>query len=104
MAGGAMLSGLSAATFTTDLHAHAASAFRTPRSALRSGATTPHDPGKSRCPVEVGDVQWRGGMVSKKSEKDYGDAERHQKEFLITTQARRNLSSRSGIGGVLSAT
>ena len=25
-------------------------------------------------------------------------------EFLITTQAKRNLSSRSGIGGVLSAT
>ena len=26
------------------------------------------------------------------------------KPFLITTQAKRNLSSRSGIGGVLSAT
>ena len=26
------------------------------------------------------------------------------KEFLITTQAKGNLSSRSGIGGVLSAT
>ena len=26
------------------------------------------------------------------------------KEYLITTQAKRNLSSRSGIGGVLSAT
>ena len=26
------------------------------------------------------------------------------KGFLITTQAKRNLSSRSGIGGVLSAT
>ena len=26
------------------------------------------------------------------------------KHFLITTQAKRNLSSRSGIGGVLSAT
>ena len=26
------------------------------------------------------------------------------KDFLITTQAKRNLSSRSGIGGVLSAT
>ena len=26
------------------------------------------------------------------------------KAFLITTQAKRNLSSRSGIGGVLSAT
>ena len=25
-------------------------------------------------------------------------------DFLITTQAKRNLSSRSGIGGVLSAT
>ena len=25
-------------------------------------------------------------------------------EYLITTQAKRNLSSRSGIGGVLSAT
>ena len=27
-----------------------------------------------------------------------------RKSFLITTQAKRNLSSRSGIGGVLSAT
>ena len=29
---------------------------------------------------------------------------RYPKENLITTQAKRNLSSRSGIGGVLSAT
>ena len=28
----------------------------------------------------------------------------HTKVILITTQAKRNLSSRSGIGGVLSAT
>ena len=31
-------------------------------------------------------------------------SDRRSKEFLITTQAKRNLSSRSGIGGVLSAT
>ena len=33
----------------------------------------------------------------------YGSAEK-PKAFLITTQAKRNLSNRSGIGGVLSAT
>ena len=30
--------------------------------------------------------------------------QRHRKRFLITTQAKCNLSSRSGIGGVRSAT
>ena len=34
----------------------------------------------------------------------HGDAWLVSKGFLITTQAKRNLSSRSGIGGVLSAT
>ena len=42
---------------------------------------------------------YRNGITSKSRE-----TRAEVKAFLITTQAKRNLSSRSGIGGVLSAT
>ena len=68
-------SGLSAATFTTDLHAHAASAchIRTPHPPPRTPPPRHDAPrsGKCRCPVEVGGVQLRGGMVSQKYRENY---------------------------------
>ena len=45
-----------------------------------------------------------GGTFSHSYLATRGSQEAFVKAFLITTQAKRNLSSRSGIGGVLSAT
>ena len=63
---------------------------------------------RHRCNPKTRVEEWDGWILERVPVKDFGRNYRgilkESIPFLIPTQAKRNLSSRSGIGGVLSAT
>ena len=59
----------------------------------------------SICFVMAGDESLKIELLTSKLPHDFmHEVNKFGKQYLITTQAKRNLSSRSGIGGVRSAT